>query len=56
MENKTTGNEQSAGSVLMEMRKELNGGQHKFWLNNLNCEQITHVQLHGFCNVRDTTK
>uniref|UniRef100_A0A6G1RYR0 GTP binding protein overexpressed in skeletal muscle n=1 Tax=Hypotaenidia okinawae TaxID=2861861 RepID=A0A6G1RYR0_9GRUI len=45
MESKTTRNEQRAGSVLMEMRKELNVSQRKIWLDNLNCEQIIHIQL-----------
>lgn len=40
----------------MEMRKELNASQHKIWPNNLNCEQILHIELLVFCNVHDATK
>jgi len=56
MESKTTHNEWRAGSMLMEMRKEMNVSQHKIWLDNLNCEQMIRIQLLVFCNAHDATK
>lgn len=55
MESKATNNEQSAGSVLMEMRKELDVGRPKIWLSNSVNKSPTFNNL-DFCNIHDDTK
>lgn len=55
MVSKATNNEQSADSVRMEMRKELDVNQPKIWLNNSANKSPTFKNL-DFINVYDETQ